>query len=863
MNSKKDTLPLLVKAALWFFLDEDDYYQAIGDFEEVYRERVKTKGSAIANLWFWFMFFKSLPGFISNSIYWSAVMIKNYLKVALRNIKRHKGYSFINIAGFAIGIACCLLILLWVQDEMSFDRFHENLDSLHRVVEEQHYSDGTIFPIARTPYPVGPALVADYPEIVNFTRFTPFGRTLIEYGDKSLYERGFAFADPSLLEMFSFPLLKGDANTALSETNAVLISEYMAKKYFGAEDPIGKVITMDNSVDFQVSGVFENIPHNSHLQFDFLGQFDTFVKLSGWGTEWGNNSYYTYVQLAKNTLHQDVTPKIYEYITNVFPESGTKFLLQPVKDIHLHSDFAIDLGGKSENRVKYVYMFSLIAVFVLLIACMNFMNLTTARASRRSLEIGMRKVVGANRANLIRQFLGESVLISFLSLLIAVGLVSLVLPAFNSISGKELSLAAFNLGLLAAGLIGIALLTGILAGSYPAFLLSAIRPIRVFKSSLRMGSKNSAFRKILVTCQFSLSIGLIIGTFVVYRQLDFMQKKNLGYNQEHIVYFAERGVFWKNYDAFKMELQRNPNIVGITAASSIPTHTVTSTSGVDWEGKEPGFNVLFTQFNVDYDYFETLEMEMAQGRSFSKDFPTDAADAFILNETGAQLTGMEDPIGKKFTLWKKSGPIIGVVKDYHFKSLHAKIEPLVLRMFHENWNRYVIIRIRSDNITETLKTVEDAYKKIHPGYPFEFQFLDEALNALYSSEKRTGRVFRYFMFLAIFISCLGLFGLASFMADQRTKEIGIRKVLGASVSGIFVMLLKEFVKWVLLASAISWPLAYYAMDRWLKNFAYRTDIVLWIFLVSGILGLAVAFATVSYQSLKASIANPVDSLRYE
>jgi putative ABC transport system permease protein len=790
-------------------------------------------------------------------------MFKNYLKTAFRNLTRHKGYSLINIAGFAIGIACCILIFLWVQDELSFDRFHGNLDSLHRVVEKNYFSDGTIFPIARTPYPVGPALVADYPEIINFTRFTPCWRVLIESGDKSFYERGFAFADPSLLEMFSFPLLKGDPNTALSETNAVLISGDMAKKYFGSEDPVGQKLTMDNAVDFQVSGVFENIPPNSHLQFDFLGQFETFIKISGWATRWYDHNYYTYVQLAKDTRHQDVTAKISAYMKKINPKSATRFLLQPVKDIHLRSDFAIDLGGKSENRVKYVYMFSLIAVFVLLIACVNFVNLTTARASHRSLEIGMRKVVGANRANLIRQFLGESILISFLSLLIAVGLVLLALPAFSSISGKELSLAAFDIGLLAAGLIGIGLITGILSGSYPAFLLSAIKPVRVLKGGLRIGSKNSAFRKILVTCQFSLSIALIIGTFVVYRQLDFMQKKNLGYNREHIVYFAERGAFWENYDAFKIELQRNSNIVGITAASSIPTHTVTSTSGVDWEGKDPGFDVLFTQFNVDYDYFETFEMEMAQGRSFSKDFPTDATEAFILNETGARLTGMENPIGKKFTLWNRSGPVIGVVKDYHFKSLHAKIEPLVLRMFHRNWNRCVIIRVKSDSITETLKAVEDAYKKHHPGYPFEFQFLDEALNALYSSEMRTGRVFRYFMFLAIFISCLGLFGLASFMADQRTKEIGIRKVLGASVPGIFVMLLKEFVKWVLLASAISWPLAYFVMDRWLKNFAYRTDIALWIFLVSGTLGLAVAAATVSYQSLKASVANPADSLRYE
>jgi len=790
-------------------------------------------------------------------------VFKNYLKTALRNLSRHKGYSMINIAGFAIGIACCILIILWVQDELSYDRFHENLDDLHRVVEEQHYTDGTIFPIARTPYPVGPALLKDYPEIINFTHFTLYGRVLIEYQDKSFYERGFAFADPAMLEMFSFPLLKGDRETTLADTNAVLISADMAKKYFGPEDPIGKIIMLDNSVDFQVSGVFENIPSNSHLQFDFLGPFETFIRISGWGTQWGNNSYYTYVQLARNAHREDIAPKIYEYIKKIHPKSGTKFLLQPVKDIHLHSDFAIDLGGQSENRAKYVYMFSVIAVFVLLIACMNFMNLTTARASRRSLEIGVRKVVGANRVNLMRQFLGESILTSVLSLIIAVGLVGLALPAFNRISDKDLSLDSLPIGLLAAGLMGIALVTGIFAGSYPAFLLSAVKPLGVLKGSARLGSKNSSFRKILVTCQFSISIGLIMATFIVYRQLDFMQRKNLGYNQEHIVYLAERGDFWNSYDTFKTELQRNPDIVSITAASSIPTHTVTSTSGVDWEGKDPEFNVLFTQFNVDYDYFETLEMEMAQGRAFSRDFPTDASEAFILNETCARLTGMDDPVGKTFTLWGKSGPIIGVVKDYHFKSLHATIEPLVLRMFRKEWNRYVIIRIRSVDVTGTLKAIEAAYEKFHSGYPFEFQFLDEALNALYSSDKRTGKVFRSFMFLAIFISCLGLFGLASFMGDQRAKEIGIRKVLGASVSGIFFLMLKEFVKWVLLASAISWPLSYYVMARWLENFAYRTNIALWVFLVSGILGLAVAVLTVSYQSLKASIANPVDSLRYE
>ena len=790
-------------------------------------------------------------------------MLKNNLKTAFRNLTRHKGYSLINISGFAIGIACCILILLWVQDELSYDRFHEKLNELYRVVEEQHYSDGTIFPIARTPYPLGPALKADYPEITEYARFTPCWRVLLTHGDKSFYEKDFAFADPSFLKMFSFPLLKGNPKTALSSMNSILLSEKMAKKYFGDENPIGKTLTMDNTVDFLISGIFKDVPHNSHLRFDFLGQFQMFIKLSSWGDEWWSNNYYTYVQLERNTFHQDVTRKIYEYLKKIDPRTGTKLLLQPVKDIHLHSDFAIDLGGKSENRAKYVYMFSLVAVFVLLIACMNFMNLTTARASRRSLEIGVRKIVGANRSNLITQFLGESILISILSLVVALGLVLLLLPVFNSISGKELNFDTLNLGLLIPGLIGMALLTGIISGSYPAFLLSSIKPVKVLKGSLRLGARKSSYRKVLVTLQFSLSIALVIGTIVVYRQLHFMQKQNLGYNQGHLIYFTERGDFWKSYDTFKKEIQQNPDILGITAASSIPTHTVTSTSGVDWEGKSPEFDVLFTQFNVDYDYFETFEMEMAQGRAFSREFPTDATDAYILNETGARLTGMKDPVGKKFSLWGKPGPIIGIVKDYHFKSLHAKIEPLVLRMYHQDWHNYVIIRVRAENITGTLKSVENAYKKYHPGYPFEFWFLDEALNNLYLSEIRTGTVFRWFTFLAIFISSLGLFGLASFMADQRTKEIGIRKVLGASAFGIFFLLLKEFVKWVLIASAISWPIAYYAMERWLKNFAYRTDIAIWIFMVSGIFGLFIAVVTVSYQSLKASIANPVDSLRYE
>ena len=790
-------------------------------------------------------------------------MIKNYLKTALRNLSRHKGYSFINIFGFAMGMACCILIFLWVQDELSYDRFHENIDDLYRVVEHQIQSSGEVFPIARTQYPLGQALVEAYPEFINFTHYSPSSRALVAFGENTFFETGIAWTDPSFFDMFTFPLLLGDPQTALESKDSILISEAMAEKYFKNIDPIGQTLTIENSLDFIVSGVFQKIPSNSHLQFDFLGNFERLLDFTGLTREWHSNNYYTYVQLAKNTPYENVNKKIYNFLQTIYANDNyTKYLLQPVKDIHLYSYFQIDLGGVSAKRDKYVYMFSIIALFVLLIACINFVNLTTARSSGRALEIGIRKVVGAFRSNLVRQYLGESLLISILALIIALGLVVLLLPAFNVLSGKALALSTLNIPVWLLVLFGITIVTGLLSGGYPALLLSSIQPVKVLKGSILSGAKRSGFRKVLVTLQFSLSIALILGTFVVYRQLDFIQKKNLGYTQDHVIYLSERGPFWQKYDTFKEELLQHPEILGVTAASSVPTFTVTSTTGVSWEGKDPEDKILFTQFTVDYDYFETLGMDIVEGRSFSKDFSTDEQDAYVLNETGAAATGLEDPIGKSFTLWDRKGTIVGVVKDYNFKSLHTKIEPLL----HRLWGRYyrhVLIRVKSENLAQNLKTIEKVYASHNPGYPFEYHFLNEELDRLYISDKRTAKVFQTFMILALFISGLGLFGMASFMASQRTKEIGIRKVLGATAPGIFILLLKEFAKWVLISNVIAWPVSYLVMERWLKNFAYRTDIALWMFAASGILGLVAAILTVSFQALKASMANPVDSLKYE
>ncbi|MCJ7581910.1 MAG: ABC transporter permease, partial [Candidatus Aminicenantes bacterium] len=472
-------------------------------------------------------------------------MFKNYLKTALRNLSRQKGYSFINICGFGLGIACCTLIFLWVQDELSYDRFHKNIDDLYRIVEHQIQSSGDIFPIARTQYPLGQALVEKYPEIIKFAHYSPSSQALMAHGDTNFYERGIAWTDPSFFEMFTFPLLQGDPETALSSKDSMLISEEMAEKYFKDTDPIGQTLTLENAIDFLVSGVFQKIPANSHLQFDFLGNFEKLLDFTGLTREWHSNNYYTYIQLASNTPHKEVNDKIYNFLQTIYPDDNyTKYLLQPVKDIHLLSYFQIDIGGVSAKSDKYVYMFSIIAGFVLLIACINFINLTTARSSGRSLEIGIRKVAGAHRSNLIRQFLGESILISIFALFLAMGLVLLLLPAFNALSGKALSLASLNIPRLLLSLFGITLVTGILSGGYPAFLLSSIQPVKALKGGISQGAKRSLFRKVLVTLQFSLSIALILGTFVVYRQLGFIQKKNLGYTEDHVIYLSERGPFW-------------------------------------------------------------------------------------------------------------------------------------------------------------------------------------------------------------------------------------------------------------------------------------------------------------------------------
>ena len=787
-------------------------------------------------------------------------MFKNYFKVALRNIVKHKGYSLINIAGLAIGLACCLFIWIWVQDELSYDKFHENSPYLYRVEENQYYS-GRVYHVTVTPYPLAPALKGDFPEIEDATRYVGVGGQLLRYGDKAFFESRIRAVDPSFFRMFTFPFVKGNSETALDDLYSIVISEEIAEKYFGEEDPIGKVIQANNRIDFKVTGVMKNVPSNSYLQFNVVIPYALLKKMGAVNESMGSNSIATFVQLQKGASLQQVNDKIRGFIKKHVPGSVTDLELALYSRIHLHQYFGYEKEGM---QVKYVYIFSVIAMFVLMIACINFMNLSTARSANRAKEVGMRKVVGALKNHIIRQFYGESIIYACIALIFAFALVVILMPSFNNLSGKEISLDVLGNWQILLGFIGITLFTGLVAGSYPALFLSAFQPVKVIKGSLRSGSGGSLFRKVLVVVQFALSIFLIIGTAVVYKQLQYMKNRDVGYDKEHLVYIPMRGQTGRHYAALKNALERDPRILGVTGSSHRPSNIGSNSSGADWEGKDPDQVVLIGMSSVDFDYTETIGIELVEGRSFSEEYATDQAEAFIVNEEVAKLMGKESVVGERFSFAGKDGHIIGVMKNFHYYSLRNKIEPLAiyLRPASDGFY-YTFIRIPPENISGSLDFVRETWQSVIPNFPFDYNFLVEDFEYYYRSEERMIGLLKYFSILAVFIACLGLFGLASFTAEQRTKEIGIRKVLGASPSQITLMLCKEFFFLVLLANIISWPVAYFVMRNWLQDFAYRTSLGVFTFVMTMVLALVIALLTVSFQAVKAAVANPVNALKYE
>ena len=859
MNNSSQILRI-VKFLLKPFLDNYDFYFLTGDLEEIYLNKRIKDGKPKAEMWLLIQIIKSLPPIILDNLIWSGTMFKSYIKIAVRNLKKQKMFSAINIFGLAAGMSCTILIMLWVQDEMSFDKFHKNADNIYRVVQDQHYSGGEIFPVAVTPGPLSKALKENFPEIVNSVRVKSNRRSL-KYEDKIFYER-LTYSDSTFFEMFSFPLIAGNPKTVLKNPYSILLSEEMAEKYFGNENPVGKTIIADNKFSLKVEGIFQNVPENSHMQFDFMGSLDLLKEENVNLERWNNSTYHTYVLLQKNTDLNNVNEKIKNIIRDNSSDSYTDVYLQALTDIHLYSGSKYAADIKGHGSIEYVNMFSLIALFVLLIACINFMNLSTARSSKRAKEVGLRKVVGAPRSQIIRQFFVESILLTVIALVLSFVIVYLLLPEFNDLSGKTIDMFKADTSLF-FGIFLIAVLTGIISGSYPAFYLSSFLPVKVLKQQNSSDKGGSLFSKLLVVTQFSLSIILIIGTAVVYKQLEYIQNKNLGYSKDNIMFIPVSDKVKERIESVKSQLSKNPNVISSTLTDQLLTNYGNSTSNFHWEGKNENDNVNINFVEADEDFVKTFDMKLAEGRFYSKEF-TSETNSLVINETAAKMIEMKNPVGQKIKMWDDDLTIIGVVKDYNFSKLDSEIKPLAIRLMPgSRFSRLLFAKLNSNNISQTISFLETEFKNLNPEDPFVYSFLDEEFALLYETEQRMGKLFSSFSVLAVLISCLGLFGLASFMAERRTKEIGIRKVLGASVGGLTVLLSAEFFKLVVISNLIAWPVSYYFMNSWLQDFVYRTEMSLWIFPLSGLAALIIALLTVSYQSIKAALANPIKSIKYE
>lgn len=792
-------------------------------------------------------------------------MFENYLKIALRNILKNKGYSLINIVGLAIGMTAFLLIALYVRHELSYDQFHQKANRVFRVVNKT--SEGEVG-FARTAPILATMLLDNFPEVERSIRLKKWSATISKNG-KQFHESKFYFSEPAIFELFSFEIIAGDLETALSEPNTVLITQTVAQKYFGDQQPLGKTLALNDSTDLQITGVIKDIPENSHFSAEFIASFKTYESFTDpkWLNTWRSSIYYTYVLLEENHSAAAFEEKFAaQNIRSDFGSKQQRFIhLQPLTDIHLHSHLKHEM--QPNGNLNYVYLFSLVAIFVLLIACVNFMNLATARGNQRAREVGVRKVMGAYRSKLIWQFLSESIISCFLALMFALILVEAILPYFNEFVNKQLNMGYQTNFYTLLVLIGLSLLVGIISGSYPAFYLSNFQPVKVLKGKFTASRLGSAvfFRKGLIVLQFVISISLIIGAGIVQQQMQYIQNQNLGFEEEQIVVlpFNWESSVQKKYQTIKDELLRNSMIMGVTASGDVPGRMMT-TMGYQVETMPAEQWSGITMLVVDPDFSETYKASIIAGRDFSDELKTDVKNTFIINEAAlAEIgwTSPEEAIGKKFKM-NESGTIIGVVKDFHFNSLHEKIEPLVMTVW-PSWFGYISVRIAPGSFNESLAFIQNTWQAHVPNQPFDFFFLDDDLNNQYMADRQFGQVFNSFSLLAIFIACIGLLGLTSYATEQRLKEISVRKILGASVAGITGLLSKDFLKLVCLANIIAWPLAYWVMTNWLQNFAYRTEMSFSVFILAGVIAGAIAFIAVGFQAVKAALRNPIESLRYE
>jgi putative ABC transport system permease protein len=855
------------KAAFWLLrrmLPRPDVRSLTGDYAEIYLSLNDERGPFFARCWIWWQVLVGIPRFIQHCTYWSIQMFRNYLLSTLRNLRKDKLHSFLNITGLSIGLACVILIFLVVRYEFSFDGFIQNRDRIYRMVLDSQLDD-VIQHRAPTALPLAPALRNDFPEIERVARISKRSSILVSTGDHRYYE-SLHFSDPEVFSIFNLPLKQGDPHSALSQPFSIILTPALAEKYFGSADPLGKVLRVNNMQDFRVTGVLQEIPETFHLRIRLLASFDSLKnqEKDRWD-DWGAFSNdYTYVLLASGAAPQSLEEKFPVFLKKYAGADSVEkqtLHLQPLKDIHFSS---LDYDIAITYEKGYLYAFSAIAMFILILACVNFMNLATARSAGRSREVGMRKVVGARRSQLIWQFLTESFLLALVAVLGALGLVYLNLPRFRGLLNRQIDFELIRDPALGAVLLVLIFVTGFFAGSYPAFMLSAFSPVQVLYGNISRSHRRLSFRTVFVVLQFTVSITLITATMVVYQQLDFMKSKDLGFSSEQVVVIPlQNSPLQRDPEAFKNSIKSHPAVLGVTCANGTPGSGSSAASNYVLETPQGDKEIYLQTIYTDQDFIETFGLKILDGRNFQKTFSTDMGETYILNATAAQQMGWDSPVGKRIARGDEvPGQVIGVVEDFHYYSMRSRIRPIALNIKPSRFS-YLAVRIRPEGVSRTLAFFEDIWSRFAPEYPFEHFFTDEQFSRYYRFEQKVGEMFSLFSFLAIVISCLGVFGLISYMAEQSTKEIGVRKTLGASTAGIVFLLSKRFIRWILAANLIAWPLAWYMMHVWLQGFAYRVSLNPLLFPLAGLIALAVALATVSYQSLKAALADPVDSLRYE
>ncbi len=835
---------------------DEDRFAILENLREEYSYVLETLGERSANLWYWRHLIRSLFPFVKFLVYWRFAMLKNYLKLVLRSINKYKGYSFINIAGLAVGLACFILISLWIDFEISYDRFHENRENLYQVYGENLLPNGDIHFFPQTPAALAQALKSDKAEIRNISRSLEWMDFLLGTEEERFLER-VRFVDPAFLEMFSVELIMGNPKTALSLPHSIILTEDIAKKHFPDQDALGQEILMGPDGSYLVTGVLKEMPANSFLRSLCLLPMAALGDMGFDIDRWSGGNYYTYLHLEDKTDLEFFKTQIRDFYEKYAPNwAVTKLRLRPITQIHL---YALNGGGP----IVYVYIFSGLSIFILLLAMVNFTNLSTARSFLRAKEIGVRKTAGAYKLQLTKQILMESVLVTLLSGCLAVVIAYVLLPVLNRLTGARIDFN-FN-GDTALFLAGIVVLTGVISSIYPAVILSSMNPVQALKGALKPGKNSLLFRKVLIAFQFSLSIFMILSMICVNKQLKFLKTKELGYNQGNVISMGLDQEISRQFLTIRTELMRNPDILAVTRSSSnmLTVSTTTGGDAVTWEGNSSNIVLPKTHLmRVDPEFIATFQIDMLEGRFFSNEFPSDVAESAVINETAKKTMDLKSPIGKRLTVWKQDFRIIGVIKDFHFYSLHEEIRPLIFIHRYAGYQN-IFIRIDSQNIPQTLSFIQDGIKEIVPGYVPNLKFLDENLQNAYITEKRMAAGTRYFTFLAIFISCSGLLGLASFSVRQRTKEIAVRKVLGASEGNIVLQLFNETLICVIAANIVACPIAYFILQGWLQNYAYRTTLGIGMFILAFVLALVLSFLSTGWNVLKASLANPADSLRYE